>query len=334
MNKQQNKVKLEKIPDNVISWLLEPSNPSIRYRTMVELQDLPRDSDTVQKAQSAIKTYSVVQTIFKKMHPEGYWESTNAAGQRFGSGPEYTGYTTTPLVLAYLAELGLTREDYRIEKAANRYLSLQQDDGDFFRHFSCLYGLNIRTFTKLGFHDDPRLLKTVNLLKKSIRYDGGYLCDLHEGKRKKRRVKSCFRGTVKALFAVAEMPHLWKEPFSKQLVTYFLKRDVLYKTTDLHELVNKEVVWTLFPFTWRAGLIEIVYSLAKMGYGEDPSVHRAWQILHEHRKSNGTYILDWTPPKRSNIYLYPGKRQKENKWITFYAYLCLKHKFYTEKRDV
>lgn len=331
MNKthHQNKSNfLEQIPENIITWLLEPSNPSIRYRTMVELQGLPLDSDTVKKAQSAIMNYPVVQAIFKKMHPEGYWESTNAAGQRLGSGTEYTGYTTTHFVLAYLAELGLTREEPYIEKAAHRYLSLQQPDGDFFRHFSCLYGLNIRTFTKLGFQDDPRLLKTVNLLKNAIRYDNGYLCDLHEGKRKKRRVKSCYRGTVKALFAVAEMPHLWTEPFSKQLITYFLKRDVLYKTTDLNEWVNREAGRTLFPFTWRAGLLELVYSLAKMGYGEDPRVHRAWQILHEHRKSNGRYILDWTPPKRSNMYFDPGKRQKENKWITFYAYLCLKYKLY------
>lgn len=45
---------------------------------------------------------------------------------------------TTHFILAFLAELGMTREEPKIEKVANRYLSLQQSDGDFFGHFSCL----------------------------------------------------------------------------------------------------------------------------------------------------------------------------------------------------
>ena len=55
------------IPENVIEWLLEESNPSIRYRTMIELQDLPSTSNRVEEAQEAIEKYPVVQNILKKM---------------------------------------------------------------------------------------------------------------------------------------------------------------------------------------------------------------------------------------------------------------------------
>ncbi|MFX0183685.1 MAG: hypothetical protein ACFE95_11435, partial [Candidatus Hodarchaeota archaeon] len=174
------------IPEDVIDWLLEEENPSIRYRTMLELQDLPNTRNQVKEAKEAVMAYPVVQNILKKMQPEGYWEVKKRDGRIIGAGVEYADWSTTHYVLSYLVELGLTKDNPLVDKAANRYLSLQQPDGDFWNHFSCLYGINIRTFIKLGFQEDPRLLRTIGLLKTMIREDQGYLCDMHEGKRKTR----------------------------------------------------------------------------------------------------------------------------------------------------
>ncbi|MFX1511988.1 MAG: hypothetical protein ACFFCQ_05335 [Promethearchaeota archaeon] len=314
------------IPEDVIDWLLEEENPSVRYRTMLELQDLPNTSKQVKKAKEAVMEYPVVQNILKKMHPEGYWEVKKRDGRVKGAGVEYADWSTTHYVLSYLVELGLTKENPLVNKAVNRYLSLQQPDGDFWNHYSCLYGINIRSFVKLGFQDDPRLLKTIKLLKTMIREDQGYLCDTHEGKRKTRLVKSCYRGSVKVLFALSELPHLWAESYAERLINYFLNRKVLFKTKKSMEFVTKETGKTIFPFSYRAGLLETLYALAKMGYGEDPRMQNAWIILQEHRTSTGRYILDWTPGRTTNRYFYPGKIRTENKWVTFYSYLCLKYK--------
>ncbi|MFW9916781.1 MAG: hypothetical protein ACFFGZ_14345 [Candidatus Thorarchaeota archaeon] len=314
------------IPEEVVGWLLESENPSIRYRTLLELQELPTTSKQVKEAQEAVMESPVVQHILKKMHPEGYWEVKKRGGQLLGAGVEYADWSTTHYVLSYLAELGLTQDSPLVNKAANRYLSLQQPDGDFWNHFSCLWGINIRTFVKLGFQEDPRLLKTIALLETMLREDHGYLCDMHEGKRKTRLTKSCYRGSVKALFALSELPQLWAEPYATRLVTYFLNRNVLYKTQKPTEFVTRETGKTIFPFSYRAGLLETLYALAKIGYGEDPRVQHAWAILQDHRTSTGRYLLDWTPGRTTNRYFYPGNKQAENKWVTFYAYLCLKYK--------
>jgi hypothetical protein len=162
-----------------------------------------------------------------------------------------------------------------------------------------------------------------------IREDDGYLCDMHKGKRKTRLVKSCYRGTVKALFALSELPQLWTESYTKRVINYFLDRNVLYKTKKPTEFVTRETGMTIFPFSYRAGLLETLYALAKMGYGEDPRLQNAWNILQDQRTSMGRYILNWTPGKTTNRYFYPGKKQTENKWVTFYAYLCLKYKMNT-----
>ena len=68
-----------------------------------------------------------------------------------GSGVEYRNAATTHYCLSYLAELGMDKTDPRISTAADRYLNLQKPDGDFMLHLSCLLGMNIRTFTMLGY---------------------------------------------------------------------------------------------------------------------------------------------------------------------------------------
>ncbi|MHA2181004.1 MAG: hypothetical protein ACXAAH_06240 [Promethearchaeota archaeon] len=313
-----------KIPKNITEWLLEEENPSIRYRTMKELQEIPDSDPELKSTRKQIRTYRPVKKMLDAMHPEGYWEVISPSTKKsYGKGVEYR-QDSTHYILGYLAELGMSREDTEIEKAANRYLSLQQPDGDFIGHSSCLFGINIRTFIYLGFKDDPRLKKTINLMKKSVRYDDGYLCDRFEEKRKKgRQVKSCVRGSAKVLFALCELPELWNELFSNKIVNYFLNRNVLYKTTELETYVNKDTGLTIFPFNWRFGLIDILLPLAKMGYGTDTRVESAWRVLAQHKTVDGKYTGDWI---RNNKYWRIGKSGLANKWITFYAYLCLKYK--------
>ena len=311
---------MEKIPENVLHWLIEKENPSIRYRTMKEIQNTPSTDEKMIENHQSILHSSTVQKIKKSMHPDGYWTIKKSDGRVIGEGVEYATFNTTHSVLGFLAELGVTREEPWVELAADRYLSLQESDGDFLDHFSCLLGLNLRTFAKLGFAEDSRLLKSVSLLESQIRYDNGFLCDLHEGKRKRgRSVKSCYRGSVKALYGISEFPNFWQKPFVKDLINYFLNRDILFKTTNLKKLVRKDAGLTRFPFTYRAGLIDVLYPLCKMGYGSDKRVLRAWEILENHKTEEGMYIMDWNPQSR---YLNPGKQREPNKWITFYSYLC------------
>ncbi len=311
------------IPDNIIEWLLEEENPSIRFRTMQELLKIPETDTEVKSTKEQILSYKPVKTILDAMHPEGYWEEINPRSKIvFGSGVEYQTYTTH-FILAYLAELGLTKEHPKVNKAADRYLSLQQPDGDFLRHYSCLYGMNTRTFTLLGYRDDPRVKKTIELMRNSVRWDNGYLCDTHEGKYKTRQVKSCVRGSAKILYALDVLPELWEEQFAKKIVDYFLNREILYASTDKNKLVRKDAGQTSFPFMWRFGLIDVLLPLARMGYGNDPKMRRAWDVLESHRTKAGEYILDKDVKCK---YWKVGEKGMPNKWITFYAYLCRKYK--------
>jgi hypothetical protein len=308
----------------VYEWLLEPSDPSVRYRTMTELLDGSEDDVEALQAREQIPASQMATKILSKMHPDGYWlQKKPSTGEFLGDGTEYGAYATTHFCLAYLAELGLDRQNPQVAKGAERYLNLQKEDGDFFRHLSCLYAYNIRTYIMLGYRLDLRVQKSIDLMLTTERPDGGYLCDLHEGKYKTKAVKSCIRGSAKALLAFSDLQEYWDHPRCLALIEYFLKRDVFFRTSDLSMPINQDVTRTHFPITWRAGLVEMLYALSKMGYGEHAELNRAWEILESKHDAQGKCPLDWNP---TQALLKPGKRGEANKWVTFYALLAKKFK--------
>lgn len=314
----------------VVDWLLEKDNPSVRYRTLVELLDqAPSDAD-VAEAGKQISSSAPVSVIFSKMTSQGFWYYARSGKDGKGDGIDYHDFYTTHFNLAYLAELGLDKNDERVDKAVNRYLGLQKPDGDFKRHFSCLYSYNLRTFIRLGYGDDKRVKRIINLLVNTNRFDGGYLCDGQEGSESfKPSQKSCIRGTVKALLAYADLPTLWETPRCKTLVDYFIKRHGIYRSnsktwrTPIRPLGKPdELTETWFPFTWRATFLEILYALSKMGYGTNPALDQCWALLETKRDSEGRYILSMME-KRS--YFTPTNQGDACKWITLYALLAKKY---------
>lgn len=307
-----------------IEWLLEEDEPSVRYRTLVELLDRGQDDPEVAAAKKAIPRSGPVRRILERMHPDGYWLQQNPrTGEWAGKGVDYGAFATTHYCLAYLAELGLDRTHPLVAKAAGRYLNLQKPDGDFLRHFSCLYAYNIRTYLLLGYRDDARVRRTIGLMRETVRPDGGYLCDMHEGKYAKRAVKSCIRGSAKALMAFAELPEYRRHGRCTALVNYFLRRECLFRTDDPCEPMTFDVTRTIFPVGYRASLNDILYSLARLGYGKRRETARAWALLEGRKLPDGRYVLDWTPTQSP---LKAGKRGRPSKWVTLYALLALKYR--------
>lgn len=308
-------------PVHVRDWLLEEDQPSIRYRTLIELFDVPARDPRVRAARRALEASRPVAAIWARMHPDGYWLQRNSAGELVGDGVEYASYATTHYCLGALSELGLDRREPRLARAAGRYLDLQSADGDFWLHMSCLYAYNIRTFVMLGYRADPRVKKTIALMAGTERPDGGYLCDGHEGKRK--RACSCIRGSAKALMAYAVLPELWETPRCLALVDYFLRRGGIHRTAAPGEPVTRESTLTVFPFTWGCGLLDVLLGLSTMGWGRRRELDRAWAILDQKKDAQGRYRLDLTSSRSP---LKAGAQGAPNKWVTFYALLAQKHR--------
>ena len=309
------------IHDRALTWLLNTDNPSLTYRVITELLDIKINNSETIELRNKISNSPQVMHILSKMHPDGYWLQQNQTTKRYvGDDVEYGSYATTHFCLSYLSELGLTKENNFVAKAAERYLTLQKEDGDWLQHLSCLYGFNIRTFIKLGYRNDSRIQKSIDLMLQTNRFDNGYLCDIHEKKTKKK--KSCIRGATKALLAFSELPEYWNHCRCISLINYFLDREAVYKRTDKSKFVNKDIFANSFPSGWYTNLWEILYSLSKIGYGQDIKLKRAWDLLESKLDVDGRMKLDWTPTK---CIWKIGKKDENNEWLTFYVLLAKKY---------
>ena len=172
---------------DTMEWLLETENPSVRFRALDELLGRGETAEALE-AKRSIPSSAPVLSLLGKMHPDGYWQQKNQQnGRVLGEGTEYGSFGTTHFCLAYCAELGLDKSHPLVAKAAERYLGLQQEDGDWQGHMSCLYAYNIRTFVKLGYRGDQRVQRAIDLLLETVRPGGGYLCDMHESPVKGRK---------------------------------------------------------------------------------------------------------------------------------------------------
>jgi hypothetical protein len=297
---------------------LEEKDPSIRFRALTALLDLPEDHPDVLAAREGLSESRIVRRILAQIEPDGDW-------------PFIDGYDRPEYGFSYLGELGLRADHPTVGRAVEAYLSKQYPDGSFPGSYSvskgrqertdesCYYALTFRGLVQLGCRQDPRLQRAVDFTLSQARFDGGYLCSKGYVK---ESTKSCIRGSKNVLLLFAELPELWDTAQCRDLVDYFLERKLFYARNDHTKFVRGRPR-TIFPFHYRFGLLEPLYALSKMGYGEHPSLAEAWDFLAEKRDELGRYVLDWTLPKVS---FRPGKKGQINKWVTLYALLALKQK--------
>jgi hypothetical protein len=163
-------MKEAKISDEVLEWLLEPSQPVIRARTLVELSGRRDNDPEVVEAQSKITTKGWGTEILSSQKDQGYWE--NADGLYV---PKYTATNWKAIVLS---DFGLTREHPRIRATAELFLTqwLDPDKENIYHEDVCIVGNTARMLTRFGYGDDPRVAKLFDRLVEDQKSDGGWHC--------------------------------------------------------------------------------------------------------------------------------------------------------------
>lgn len=280
----------------LMNWLLEDSNPAVKWRTQTELMGEMGDKE------------SVVQWIFNKI-PDN-WLDTK--GLRF----HY--YITA------LAECGLSYEDTPKEAIVKAFAIY--DEGI---DCGCADFMLLTALMKLGLSNHPSMQRIIHEIEKCSLPDGGYVCQRILNKLD-YIPKSCYKADVFALFFIAECKKKGINIASFQpLIDYFLNRNLFYKSTDKKELVISgregwRTIDTFYPFEpMRVGLQNVVEAFCALGYGDDERLKEAWTLLNKHKDGTGKVILDGTLTKS---YL-PNTREKEgkpSKWVTFYTLLAEK----------
>lgn len=272
----------------VINWLLEDSNPAIKYRTQTEL--LGQTADVSQAKE----------WIYSKLPKE--WYNTK--------GLWYVYYVTA------LAQCGLSKDDISSEHMRSAFDVLS----DTFE-CSCSDFMLLTALVQLGYN----VQNTIdNLIEHSLP-DGGFLC-LHRVNKLEYVPKSCYKANLHALMFLAECKKRDIDISSFQpLISYFINRNIFYKSSGKTSLVlNNREGWrtidVFYPFeVMRIGLQNIVESFSALGYGNEDWLQKSWRLLEKQKDDTGKVILGGTLTKS---YLPKEKIGKASKWATFYTLLA------------
>lgn len=338
---------------NPEGWLLEPSNPSIRYLALRHLLHRGEGDADVQAARAAIAESPIVRRIFRKQAPEGHWGDPTTPYN-----PKYRATYWTVMALGFL---GLSRDDERVRRAAEYLFAFQQPDGGFAERgeegarreyayvvdraqkrgnpppaesdfiadcihqftLSCLTGNVAAALLRMGYGDDPRVGRAVDWLVRIQNADGGWLCPYW--KAHVRDKHGCFYGTICPMEAFAEIPEDRRTPAVREAAARgaeFLLMHRLYKS-DHHNFRVTNPAWLTLAFPWFYGynILRGLWVLARLGV-RDERMDDALAVLQGKQLPDGTWILENAPQGRMQADL--EKKGQPSKWITLMALWTLK----------
>lgn len=283
----------------IMEWLLEDKNPEIKLRVLKEYFNKTDDDKEVITAKELLKTSKIYENAMLKLNSEKIW-------------PRYDAITS-------FAEWGLTRYDLDVDQSIMKFI----EDTKF--KPMCGEALLLRNLVKLGYYKENAVHKEIELSLNKIKEDGGFGCLSKNKKINDPKIphKSCARITSNYLLLIAEMKrNNLTISCEHELVQYFLKRNVIYRTDDMSTMVVKGIENTYYPpDAIMNGIQNIIYALCILNVGLDDRLNDSWHTLNMKKDNDGKYILGHS---KTNPSFRVGTKNKPNKWITLYALMSQK----------
>jgi len=341
-----------------IDWLLERTNPSIRYFTLRDILSKHENASQVVDAKKRIPESKVVRKILEKQNHEGYWEEP--------ANPYHPKYKSSYWQIMTLGQLGMNRSDERVRNACEYIFQFQLDEGGFssytpegalkeyerlrkkgkklsspnewvsamvFEHqYSCLTGNMAAALIRIGYANDSRVMKALEWLVKIQNKDGGWLCPYWKAHVKDTH--GCFYGTICPLEAFSEVPRDNLTKDMEQAIergAEFLLMHRLFKA-DHHDYKVIKQSWLKLGFPWFYGynILRGLDVLTKLGYANDERVNDAIEVLLQKRQDNGIWVLESAPIGRMQTNI--EAKGKPSKWITLIALRVLKRLSLTKSK--
>ena len=315
---------------SAVEWLLEEDQPSVRYLALTELLDKPQKDPEVKAAKKNIMKRGWAKDILDKQEPGGYWvKETNLYQPK---------YISTNWMLLILSDLGLTRDEPRIDRACQMWIKrFAKDDGGFdngggrFGHL-CITGNTARALVKFGFVDHPKVRKAFQWFVNNQAKLGAWSCWSYGGPTPGRNLDSW-----EPLSAFAAYPRQkWTRSMKLAVergAEFFLERD-LHKQGDHYE------PWYRFhyPIHYYYDILVGLDFMTALGYSSDKRLDFAISLLKKKRRPDGRWNLDsinpdpespqgkWNKehPKQATIPFALEKAGEPSKMITLNALKVLK----------
>jgi hypothetical protein len=290
-----------RIRPSVLAWLLEESQPSIRYRTFTELLGRKADDPEVLKAKGQILERGWAAEILARRTAGGGWADASSQYQ-----PKYV---STNWMMLTLSDLGLTRSIPAVAELCEFWMKgFAAKDGGLggnskgTPHY-CVAANMARALIRFGYADDPRVRQTLGRLANEASPKGGWSC-WGSG----RNLDSWEAMSAFAVYPRSEWTDRMRSSVEKG-AEFFLER-------ELHRQGERYPPWYRFhyPVHYYYDLLVGLDFMSALGYGGDPRMDYAIKFLRSRQRRDGTWNLDAVHPDVLGAY---GAWLKEHPPIPF-----------------
>lgn len=330
--------------ESIIKKLLSSKEPSIQWRTRVNILGEDRNSVNIINLEKEIKDSPKVKALLRNKTNNGKIEDYKNV---------YDKWQGSHWVLITLSDIGYPREDEDLlnisKKVSNYWLSKRffneynaerKEDAykrkdaipviqGRYRTCASQQGYALYAILKLGLHDD-----NIHKLAERLIYwqwpDGGWNCD----KRPEAKT-STFIHTIhcmKALFLYAQVTgDVRSKECAQKAAEYILSRK-LYLRKSNNEVINKEYLKLHYPLYWHYDILGGLKAFAEFDLLDDPRCKPALDLLEDKRladggwPSEGKYYTVSDSFKLNGDFVDWGGMSKNtfNEWITTDALYVLR----------
>jgi hypothetical protein len=278
---------------SVTDWLLQPSQPAVRYLALRDLVDGTSRGE-LEEARRAVTARGWAANILSKQRPGGDWLERE-------DGLYTPKYLSTNWMLLTLSDLGVSKDDPRISKACSLWMdTYSRADGGFDTPGAessehCLVGNTTRGLIKFGYADEPRVQSALELLVKTQKDDGGWHCFPSS------------HGTIDAwegLSAFAVYPRQkWTRGMKAAVergCEFYLERRMLRQGARYEPWFRFH-----FPYHYYYDLLVGLDFVTALGYTDDRRLRPAVRRLGKKRREDGRWNLDAAHPDLDNGGKFP-----------------------------
>jgi hypothetical protein len=321
-------------------WLLESKDPGARYLALRDLVGLPPDDPELVEAQIAAHVQGPIAAILDNMQPDGYWSKP---------GPGYNPkYFSTVWSLITLAQLGACHTlDMRISRACGYLLEKSLTPSGQFAYngapsgtIDCLQGNLCAALMALGY-DDARLASAYDWMARTVTGEGlapntdaraplryyAYKCGPLFACGPNNKL-SCAWGAAKVMLAFSRWPKVRRTPLVERAIQQGV--DFLFSTDPARadypcgnsDKPNRSWWKFGFPVFYITDILQVVEALAALGYGADPRLANALQLIRAKQDAQGRWALEYDYTGKTWVDF--GLKKQPNKWVTLRALKVLK----------
>lgn len=323
-----------------IAWLLDPSDPGVRYLALRDLLDCPPGDSQLLAARRLAHTHGPIAAILAQMAPAGYWSEPGP-----GYLPKY--YATVWPVIT-LAQLGAAiDEDPRIAAACAYLLEHALAGGGQFSASGapsgtadCLQGNLCWALAALGCQD-ARLALAFEWMARSVTGEGvASTGDRQAGLRYyagkcgplfacgSNNKQPCAWGAAKVMLAFSQCPAGQRSALIERAIAqgaeFLLAGDPARAGYPNGWAEKPSQNWWKFgfPVFYVTDLLQIVEALAALGFGQDARLAPAIELINGKRDPAGRWLLEYDYTGKTWVDF--GPKKQPNKWVTLRALRALK----------